>query len=224
MIILSNSIIEISVALANDYSFFNNSSSEHIFQVINLADDSAPATGYDIFYNPTSANGRGDAPFAQDLIDAYNEESGDLRFLNLTLNATDAGNNADAIFTTKYPNAATQDSDPNVLRVTEMYLIRAEANLLNGSSIGDSPLNDINALRMRANLTSLTSVNLSQILTERRKELAFEGHRRMDLLRNNENLRPDNGAVSAAGANKVILPIPQIELDNNPNATQNTGY
>ncbi|WP_405222980.1 RagB/SusD family nutrient uptake outer membrane protein [Dokdonia sp. Asnod1-B02] len=220
----NNAISAPGVALATDYSFFNASSSEHIFQVRNLSDDAAVGNGYDVFYNPSSNNGRGDLPFAQDLIDAYSEETGDLRFSSLTISATDAGNNAGAIFTTKYPNGPTQDSDPNVLRVTEMYLIRAEANLINGSTIGDTPLNDINALRERAGLDALTSVTLDEILTERRKELAFEGHRRMDLLRNNQNLRSDGGAVSAPGANKVILPIPQVELDNNPSMVQNDGY
>ena len=110
-----------------------------------------------------------------------------------------------------------------VLRITEMYLIRAEANFQDGTSVGDSPLNDINLLRTRAGLADLGTVGLDAILLERRKELCFEGHRRMDLLRNNRNLRPDGGAVSAPGANKVIFPIVDNEITNNPNITQNPG-
>ncbi len=110
-----------------------------------------------------------------------------------------------------------------VLRITEMYLIRAEANLVGGSSVGDTPLNDINALRSRAGLANLGSVDLDALLLERRKELCFEGHRRMDLLRNNQNLRPGGGSESAPGANKVIFPIVDNEITNNPNITQNPG-
>lgn len=58
---------------------------------------------------------------------------------------------------------------------------------------------------------------------ERRKELCFEGHRRMDLLRNNLKIRPDGAAFSAPGIDKIIFPIPGDETTNNPNVTQNPG-
>ena len=49
----------------------------------------------------------------------------------------------------------------------------------------------------------------------------------MDLLRNNLPLRrvglPEN-AVSIPGADRTIYPIPQREMDINPNLEQNKGY
>ncbi|WP_394974938.1 RagB/SusD family nutrient uptake outer membrane protein [uncultured Croceitalea sp.] len=210
-------------SLAPDFTFYNNPSTEHIFRVINQAnDDGFAGIDFDTFYNPTSNNGRGDMPFSQDLIDAFEAEPGDLR-LDISIISVDAGNN-DARFTSKYPNGATGESDPNVLRMGEVYLNRAEANFRGGTSIGDTPLNDVNAIRTRAGLAPLTTLTLDDILLERRKELCFEGHRRMDLLRNNLNLKPDNGAISAPGSDKVILPIPDDELNINPNAQQNPGY
>ena len=208
--------------LAPDFTFYNNPSPEHIFRIINQPDDAAFGNHFDLFYNPTSNNGRGDLTFSDDLVAAFEEEPGDLRF-DLSIVDVDAGNN-EARFTTKYPNGATGESDPNVLRMAEMYLNRAEANFRGGTSIGDTPLNDVNAIRERAGLSPLTAVTLDDILLERRKELAFEGHRRMDLLRNGLNLKPDNGAISAPGSDKVILPIPADELNTNPNAVQNPGY
>lgn len=220
---MANEVIGTSgFSLAPDYTFYNNPSSEHIFRIINQPDDPAFGNPFDTFYNPTSNNGRGDLTFSDDLIAAFEAEPGDLRFA-LSIEDVDAGDNA-ARFTTKYPNGATSESDPNVLRMGEMYLNRAEANLRGGTTIGDTPLNDVNAIRVRAGLDPLTAVTLDDILLERRKELAFEGHRRMDLLRNNLNLKPDNGAISAPGADKVILPIPTDELNANPNAVQNPGY
>ncbi len=214
--------------LAGDYDFYddNPNSSEHIFVVINTPTDGPQETTgtdevYTNFYNP-APGGRGDAPFSQELIDAFAAEAGDRRFDELAQPATDAGGN-DTFFTTKYPDIVNNASDGMALRITEMYLIRAEANLRNGSSVGDTPLNDINLLRNRAGLSNLTTVDLDAILLERRKELCFEGHRRMDLLRNNQNLRPDGGADSAPGANKVIFPIVEDETTNNPNITQNPG-
>lgn len=217
-------------ALATDYDFYddNPGSSENIFSVINTAtdgpqDESVPGSDevYVNFYN-AAPGGRGDAPFSQDLIDTFAAEAGDRRFSELSIAASDAGGN-DTFFTTKYPDVVNNASDGMVLRITEMYLIRAEANFQGGTSVGDTPVNDINLLRSRAGLADLATVDLDAILLERRKELCFEGHRRMDLLRNNRNLRPGGGAASAPGANKVIFPIVDNEITNNPNITQNPG-
>ena len=215
-------------SLAANYDFFDNNpgSSENIFVVVNTPSDGPQeATGSDEvyvnFYNP-SPGGRGDAPFSQDLIDTFAAEAGDRRFDELSAAAFDAGGN-DTFFTTKYPDIVNNASDGMVLRITEMYLIRAEANLRGGTSVGDTPLNDVNLLRARAGLGNLGAADLGAILLERRKELCFEGHRRMDLLRNNLNLRPGGGAQSAPGADKVIFPIVEDETTNNPNITQNPG-
>ncbi|SFR51267.1 SusD family protein [Robiginitalea myxolifaciens] len=215
-------------SLAADYDFYddNPGSSEHIFTVVNTPSDGPQEVAgsdevYVTFYN-AAPGGRGDAPFSQSLLDAFAAEPGDRRFDELSVAATDAGGN-NTFFTTKYPDIVNVASDGMVLRITEMYLIRAEANLRGGSNVGDSPINDINLLRNRAGLAPLGSVDLDAILNERRKELCFEGHRRMDLLRNNRNLRPGGGPESEPGANKVIFPIVEDETTNNPNITQNPG-
>src|SRR5258705_1213784 len=54
---------------------------------------------------------------------------------------------------------------------------------------------------------------LFRSLIERWKELAFEGHRRMDLLRRGRDLRTGD-PKAVFGADKTILPIPQREIDN----------
>nr|WP_298997580.1 RagB/SusD family nutrient uptake outer membrane protein [uncultured Allomuricauda sp.] len=219
--------------LATDLDFYddNPTSPENIFVSINLpADGPQEVAGsdevYTNFYNP-APGARGDAPFSDDLLADFgfavgDTITGDLRFDNLSQAATDAQGIA-TFFTTKYEDKVNNDSDGMILRVAEMYLNRAEANFRNGSAIGDTPLNDVNAVRARAGLPALGSVDLDAILTERRKEFCFEGHRRMDLLRNNLNLRPGGGAASAPGADKVIFPIVDDELNNNPNITQNPG-
>lgn len=208
--------------LATDYDFYNDktTSSEHVFTVINNAADATVGTGFTNFYN-AAPGGRGDAPTSADLFAAFDTTT-DKRFTELFVAATDAGGN-NTHFTTKFSDTVNGASLVPVIRITEMYLIRAEANLRNSSTVGDTPVNDINRLRTRAGLANLTTVNADQILEERRKELCFEGHRRMDLLRNDLNLRPGGGADSAPGADKVIYPIPTIEIQNNPNITQNPG-
>lgn len=213
--------------LATNYDFYNTTSSEHIFQISNSAIDSQNSNeGFTGLTNP-SPQGRGDAPFSQDLIDDYLSEPGDLRFTELTQQGADA-QNIISVFSTKFPEFANNSDNAPVIRITEMYLIRAEANVRKGGTpIGADPLDDLNLLRNRASLDPLTSVDIDAVLTERRKELAFEGgHRRMDLLRNGKRLReglPSEG-LSAPGDNLVVLPIPQRELDLTTNLTQNPGY
>jgi len=212
--------------LANDYSFYNTFSSENIFTLINLAIDSqASNEGFSGLNNPTPA-GRGDAPFSQDLIDAYQSEPGDLRFSELTQIGIDA-QGVESVFTAKYPDPNSQSDNAPILRITEMYLIRAEANIRNNTSIGATPLADLNLLRDRAGLAPLTSVDIDDVLRERRKELAFEGgHRRMDLLRNGRSLRSglESEAESNVGDPFTIFPIPQRELDLTTQVEQNPGY
>ncbi len=105
------------------------------------------------------------------------------------------------------------------LRLAELYLIRAESNERLGSSVGATPLDDINTLRNRANAAPLGAVDLAVILDERKRELSFEGHAIHDARRLKQNI----GALSY-DANSLVLPVPQRERDANPNLDQNPGY
>ena len=65
-----------------------------------------------------------------------------------------------------------------------------------------------------------------KVFKERRLELAFEGHRWFDLKRSGKavetmNALDRNYNVTEA---KLLLPIPQTELDRNPELEQNSGY
>jgi len=214
------------ISLAANYAFYNNSSTEHIFQVQNIPGDPGFNESFSKLYSPTAFGGRGDAPFSANLITAFETEPSDLRYA-LKRSGVDASNRT-SLFTTKYPNGQANTDDPNILRVSEMYLIRAEANFINNSAIGTSPVSDLNQTRVRANLLPLLVItSINDILIERRKEFCFEGLRRMDLLRNNLPLRSSTMVDfdrSQPNADKVVFPIPQRERDNNPNLVQNSGY
>ena len=214
------------ISIAANYAFYNNASTEHIFQVQNIPGDASFAESFSKLYSPSAFGGRGDAPFSVNLKSAFEAEPGDLRY-SLTRSGVDAKNRV-SLFTTKYPNGLANTDDPNVLRVSEMYLIRAEANFRDNTVIGATAISDLNRTRVRAGLVSLNAIaSINVILVERRKEFCFEGLRRMDLLRYNLPLR-SAGMVdfdkSQPNADKVLFPIPQRERDNNPNLTQNNGY
>ncbi|AHJ98730.1 RagB/SusD family nutrient uptake outer membrane protein [Hymenobacter swuensis] len=122
----------------------------------------------------------------------------------------------DDVYTLKFDN---QYGNVKVMRLAELYLTRAEANLRAGTTLGATPLADVNRIRARAGLSALTSVTLVDILKERRLELAFEGFRLWDAKRNNETV-----GTLAATDDRLVLPIPQRERDVNPTLVQNPGY
>ncbi len=130
------------------------------------------------------------------------------------------------------------DVDFPAFRLSEMYLIYAEA-VLRGGTGGDAAtaLGYINNIRTRAygnasgNITA-GQLNLQFILDERGRELYWEGHRRTDLIRyglltTGTYLWPWKGGVSsgtAVDSKYNLFPIPASNIVANPNLTQNTGY
>jgi hypothetical protein len=123
-----------------------------------------------------------------------------------------------------------------VIRLSEIYLIAAEAALPTDKLLAATYLN---AIRKRApNVTPATAVNitLDMILEERSKELFGEGQRFFDLIRLNKSISFDDAfggltitsrpLIITRGFYKTILPIPQEEINTNPGlaAQQNPEY
>lgn len=120
-----------------------------------------------------------------------------------------------------------------VMRLAEMYLIRAEASLLVSDGNKDNAIADLNALRERAGVddlpTTLTAAEVADaIANERRFELFAEwGHRWFDLKRTGKA----SSVLSQipikqpwAGDYQLLYPIPLSEIDNNKSITQNPIY
>ncbi|GAB4511331.1 MAG: RagB/SusD family nutrient uptake outer membrane protein [Allomuricauda sp.] len=105
------------------------------------------------------------------------------------------------------------------LRIAEMHLIRAESNFRLGTAIGLSPDDEINALRARSNAAPIAGLTLQDILDERKRELAFEGH----ALHDGKRLQLTIDGL-AYNDDLLVFPIPQRELDANPNLQPNPGY
>ena len=87
-----------------------------------------------------------------------------------------------------------------IIRSSELYLNRAEAYAKSNNLT--AALADLNVIRKRGLPSATTFTSTSQqvvadeILTERRRELAFEGHLFFDIARNKKDLvRTDNTAV-----------------------------
>lgn len=106
-----------------------------------------------------------------------------------------------------------------VIRLAEMYLTRAECNFRLGSSVGNTPLADVNVIRTRSGAAPLLAVTLNNILLERELELAFEGSRIHDLRRTKRS----TGAF-AYNSPELVFPIPEREIRANTELVQNPGY
>ena len=142
------------------------------------------------------------------------------------------------VWINKYPNRLGESDirvgNSVVFRLSEQYLIAAEAAI----KLGDQANADkyLNVIRKRAlpNEPALTAT-LDNIIWERGIELIGEGHRLYDLMRNNMQsdrtdsweflVFPNSQSVKFDRTYfRVILAIPQSELNVNTNMVQNPGY
>lgn len=116
-----------------------------------------------------------------------------------------------------------------VIRVPELYLIRAEANLKKAAPDETAARNDVNTIRVNRGLDStfISGPDLfEEILLQKKLEFAFEGHRWFDLKRLGRDIvKSQPAAINLPFTDTRILPaIPQREIDGNPNMRQNPGY
>lgn len=167
-----------------------------------------------------------------DAIDLY--APGDVRGLRddgLIRPVVDSG---DTLFATqKYPEPTTQEpNDVSVIRLSEVYLNRAEAYAELGRPA--PARDDLNTIRLRADpsaerVTASGDELLRLILQERRKELAFEGHYLFDRTRRQLGIDRDyceseSFCDEAYPSPRFVLPIPFAALAANTELTQNEGY
>ncbi|WP_202183008.1 RagB/SusD family nutrient uptake outer membrane protein [Chitinophaga solisilvae] len=162
----------------------------------------------------------------------------DVRYPAFILFDDTRGDGKSQYLVNKYSGAAGTPglADIKMFRTGEMYLIRAEARAEKAQlTAAAKDLNDLRTARIKdytpktfADKTAL----MEGIVTERFKELAFEGHRMFDLRRWNLPVtRNPEDAVLASGAvlltpgkKGYVFPIPDREMKANKNMNQNPGY
>jgi phosphatidylserine decarboxylase len=168
----------------------------------------------------------GDMLCSTELYDLY--ETADIR---KSLYATGTRGGLASVFVNKYTSFTGDHSDTKVIRMSEMYLIAAEASYPSNTADALKYVNEVTSRRGATAIASSGSALLEDIITERRKELAFEGERYLDMQRLQRNIaRSKNYPASALSIDftnyRRIMPIPQGELDANPNikSQQNPGW
>jgi hypothetical protein len=197
--------------------FDNKNTNESIWEIQQNDQNNAGTSndGLATFYASLPGIGRGDTRVTTGFVNTY--PTGDLRKQEWYYVGT--GSRPGNTYTSKWKSFS---QNLPVIRIAEMYLVRAETNLRLGTTVGDTPANDLAKVRnpIRTNLPVIAAPTLADVLAERTLELAFEGVRIHDIKR----LRLSVGALPWNDA-KLVFPIPQRDIDASEGViVQNTGY
>lgn len=199
-------------------------SNEAIFEVYaNSTDNEATnAIGY-MYYN----GGYGDFRPTEDLLSAYPSDDSRLGWFY---------SYGGTIFTSKLDgrNSSKKGQEVNspVLRLSEMYLIAAEAYSYSNEPLAQTRLKTLVNMRSATegvNITQTGQALKNRIQLERRLELCFEGNRLFDLVRTRSNVvRGTDCNASVCTVTypdyRFAYPIPEDEMNVNNNMVQNEGY
>jgi hypothetical protein len=211
----ANRVIESGYQLENTYKTLFTSegaSSESIFEIAYDLQNFNRLAQY--FYS-RKLTGRYEIAPSPGFIQGY--EASDLR-----QNASIAYDETNKPYVIKYNDVAGGTDRVYVLRLAEMFLIRAEARAYSNGDIS-SIQNDINTVRNRAGLPNVIADNITDLKQalekEFRYEFAFEGHRWNDLVRTKRASQ-----VLGIDEKYTLFPIPLSELQTNKKMEPNPGY
>lgn len=204
------------------------SKTEFLFAIANLPTDYGATTSLGYIY---LQSGYGDLRASDNIINLYSDK--DVRKTAFFTSGT--GTAAGWTMINKYPSrdGSSGLSDVPMIRLSDVYLYYAEAC----AYTNDEPnaILYLDKIRQRADSEAIASTETGdalkdKIFLERRKELAYEGEYLFDLKRYHKII---NSAYNASGqlyktipypSDLRAFPIPQAELDANPNMQPNPGY
>lgn len=239
---LSTELVEV-FPLAEPEQYFgmfidDATSSEEIFTLARVQGDNGVVS---LFYaNEATIDGSPFFELSNSLLNAI--PNNDIRRAVLLEPTSDIANNILLIGKYRGSAADQQINDIKLIRGSEMYLIMVEtmarAGLLDQAELAMKTFRDVRLLTGNALTPNYATTDdaLVDVLEERRIELAFEGHRYLDLKRLGTELGigidrddADCSSFSApcnlqAGDYRFTLPIPRNEVRANPTIEQNPQY
>jgi len=183
--------------------------------------------GYEQTEYMTNPSGYADCAMSEDIMGMF--DASDVRG---GLIRTDKNEKSGLWWTTKYVGKkGTQPDCANsiILRLSEMYLLRAEA-AQHGATSESTALDDYNAVTVARGNAAKSVVTLKEIQDEFRKEFVYEGHYFFDLARWQQGVTRTHFSGNPLYQNMPFpdyhwaLPIAQSELEVNENLVQNEGW
>ncbi|WP_173073217.1 RagB/SusD family nutrient uptake outer membrane protein [Tenuifilum thalassicum] len=229
-----NEVLKEGYALEANYNdvFYNEMNDEIIFAIQYIPDNTEDS---EIFSYNFTWKGRASGlnyP-TDDLLNSL--EAGDLRQSTLFYWEPLAGSSGRfecGKFRASSSNEELGGNDWIVLRLADVYLMQAEAIMGAATATSDATaIEAVNKVRRRAGLPEIVgSLTKDQLLKERRIELAFENHRLYDLIRfgvADQVMEAFSNTTEASfeyNSNKLLLPVPQREINLYDGLTQNPGY
>ncbi len=159
------------------------------------------------YFFPTSLSGRREFSPTEHLYESYHED--DVR------RDASIAMDGDNYYSIKYSDIETGTDNVYILRLAEMYLIRAEASALRSVDL-DQARDDVNMVVERAGLDPVETTDPEELLDiiheTRQLEFAFEGHRWFDLARSGRAVEELDGVDDEC---QTLFPIPLGELLTN---------
>ena len=199
---LASSVIDAKGSLPDDYNdiYITEESDEAIFELEFIQLDDPNVWSVEMYNNPPEVS------VTDGLLNFFTSRNENER--GQLFETTSNGINR----CIKYGSTPQEDGENTIIiRLSELYLIRAEA--LGKQGVPNDALPDINAVRNRAGLTSLTNIAsdadlLTTLLNERRAEFAFEGHYWFDMVRYGRM-----ESIRGLESFRRIFPIPRREIN-----------
>lgn len=190
------------------------------FQVTSLYNPQRNSLGY-----YTHASGYGEAGLSDSFVAFLQAHPNDVRS-TIIAEETDGYS---GMYSQKYPgrNGEIYVNNPKVIRLSEVYLIAAEAAFKTNNPDAAGYVDDLRCKRISGYTAgTTTSVTLEEILDERRLELNGEGHMAWDMWRNEKSVKnPYVTEEIKYDDYRTVLPIPQSEINvSNGILVQNRDY
>ena len=208
-------------------SWMVKNTTESIFEI--SAPNSFGGNSYGSYFDISTGNNYLQMATTDDLLNLYT--STDVRGRSSFYNQFTVNGNK-FYFCKKYATSNALATGVKVIRLSEIYLIRAEAAAELGNNVQANA--DLNVIRRRGD-TSAAPLNLTTknelteaILLERRKELNLEGFLLFDLGRRKKNIIRTDCTAITCNLNypeaHYVLPIPEVSVLSNFRMIQNPSY
>jgi hypothetical protein len=203
-------------SLVKPYKTFFTAPFQSAESVLELAYSVNDRNSYWNLWYPSSSGGQFTLKPADALVAKLNNPA-----IGGSRNTLIAGTGA-TVYGVLYNTTATSTDPSYLIRIAELYLIRAEARAQQ-NKLADAAA-DLNLVRARADVAATTASTQAALIQaiedENGIEFAFEAHRWFDLVRTERA-----GAVlGITNRNFWLFPIPYSDIQSDPDVTQNPGY